>query len=40
MEDFIIFLQNGNIEVKMPSHSMVLYRKIYLSIPDNNRVIH
>ena len=40
LEEFLILLQNCNIEAKMPSHSMDFYRKIHLSILGNIRVIY
>lgn len=39
MKDFLIFLKNGNIQAKMPLHSMVFYRKIRLSILGNILII-
>ena len=39
MEDFLIFLQNSNIAVKMLSHFMDFYCKKHLSISDYNRII-
>ena len=34
LEEFLILLQNCNIEAKMPPHFMDFYRKIRLSISD------
>lgn len=38
LEEFLILLQNCNIEAKMPSYFMDFYRKIHLSISGNNCV--
>ena len=38
MEDFLIFLRIGEIRGKMPSYFMDFYRKIHLSILDNNLI--